>query len=72
MVAGFTRQLTELAGARKGASLFVEAGVEVASGVEPVDERDDPPERRHGPVEGPAVLVMPEEPEGEQRDQDEE
>jgi hypothetical protein len=30
MVAGFTRQLTELAGARTGASLFVEAGVEVA------------------------------------------
>jgi len=46
--------------------------VELASGVEPVDQGDDPPERRHDPVEGPALLVMPDEPERDQRDQDEE
>ena len=42
------------------------ATIERAADVEPVDEGQQAPECGHCPVEGPALLVVPEKPEGDQ------
>src|SRR5262245_60343009 len=51
---------------------FSDAGVKLPRKVEPVDQRDQSPEDCHAPMEGPAFVIMLDEPERQQSDQDEE